>query len=117
MHDRILVAGTEPPLPPAVHFAGDLAARDAALYAIAQRPATGAALGEPASTPQAWHDIPSYDLISGADRIIPPAAQEFMAKRAGATIQVVRGASHLVFVSQPDTTVAFIERAVRETAR
>ncbi|MBB2947042.1 pimeloyl-ACP methyl ester carboxylesterase [Actinoplanes lutulentus] len=99
------------------NFAGDLPARDAALYAIAQRPATGAALGEPASAPQAWHDIPSYDLISGADRIIPPAAQEFMAKRAGAKIQVVRGASHLVFVSQPDTTVAFIERAVRETAR
>ncbi|GIF20360.1 alpha/beta hydrolase [Paractinoplanes tereljensis] len=97
------------------NFAADVPARDAALYAITQRPATGAALGEPAAGPQAWHTIPNYNLISGADRIIPPAAQEFMARRAGAKVQVVRGASHLIFVSQPRTTVDFIERAARET--
>ncbi|GIE01501.1 alpha/beta fold hydrolase [Paractinoplanes durhamensis] len=99
------------------NFGGDLSGKDAALLAIAQRPASGAALGEPAAGPQAWHTIPSYDLISGADRIIPPAAQRFMAARAGATTQVVKGASHLVFVAQPDTAVAFIERAARETSR
>ncbi len=98
-------------------FAGDVPAKEAALYAITQRPATGAALGEPASGPQAWHTIPNYNLISGADKIIPPAAQEFMAKRAGARTQVVKGASHMLFVSQPGTTVAFIEKAARETAR
>ena len=99
------------------NFAGDLSTREAALFAIAQRPATGAALGEPASTPQAWHTIPNYNLISGADRIIPPAAQEFMAKRAGAKTQVVKGASHMVFVSEPGTTVDFIKKAARETTR
>ncbi|MEV4629880.1 alpha/beta hydrolase [Micromonospora sp. NPDC049523] len=98
-------------------FAADVPAEEAALYAIAQRPATGAALGEPATGPQAWHTIPNYNLISGEDKIIPPAAQEFMAKRADAKVQVVSGASHMVFASQPETTVAFIEKAARETAR
>lgn len=97
-------------------FAGDLSAKDAALYAITQRPATNAALGEPAAGTQAWHSIPSYYLISGADKIIPPAAQRFMAERAGSKVQTVRGASHMVFVSRPDTTVALIDRAARETA-
>lgn len=99
------------------NFAADVPAEEAALFAITQRPATGAALGEPASVPQAWHTIRSYNLISGADRIIPPATQEFMAQRSGATIQVVQGASHMVFVSHPATTVAFIEKAARESAR
>jgi pimeloyl-ACP methyl ester carboxylesterase len=98
------------------HFAGDLPAEEAVLYAIAQRPATGAALGEPAAGPQAWHTIPNYNLISGADRIIPPAAQEFMARRSGAQVQVVEGASHLVFVSRPGATVALIEKAASENA-
>ncbi|MDP9843993.1 alpha/beta fold hydrolase [Streptosporangium lutulentum] len=96
------------------HFAGDVLAEEAALFAIAQRPATGAALGEPAAGPQAWHTIPNYNLISGADRIIPPAAQEFMAQRSGAQVQMVEGASHLVFVSRPGPTVALIEKAASE---
>ncbi len=40
-----------------------------------------------------------------------------MAKRTGGTVEVVRGASYLVFVSQPGRTTAFIERAARETGR
>ncbi|MEU7798897.1 alpha/beta hydrolase [Micromonospora arborensis] len=105
---------------PAVYhsrFAADVPADDAAVYAIAQRPAAAAAFGEPAAGPQAWSTIPAYTLISGADRIIPPETQEFMAKRAGATVRVVDGASHLVFVSHPETTVAFIQQAAQETAR
>jgi pimeloyl-ACP methyl ester carboxylesterase len=97
-------------------FAPDLPAKDAALYAITQRPATNVALGEPITGEQAWHTIPSYALVSGADKIIPPAAQRFMAQRAGSTVQTVRGASHMVFASRPDATVSFIERAARETA-
>jgi pimeloyl-ACP methyl ester carboxylesterase len=98
------------------HFAADVPAEEAAVLAITQRPATGAALGEPAASPQAWHTIPNYNLISGADRIIPPTAQEFMAKRAGATVRTVEDASHLVFVSHPDATVAFIKEAANEHA-
>jgi pimeloyl-ACP methyl ester carboxylesterase len=98
------------------NFAGDLPAEDAAVHAVTQRPASGAALGEPAAGSQAWHTIPNYNLVSGADKIIPRATQEFMAERAGATVEVVEGASHMVFASRPDTTVDFIERAARETA-
>ena len=98
------------------HFAADVSLEEATLYSITQRPATGAALGEPATGPQAWHTIPSYNLISGADRIIPPATQEFMALRSGAKTQVVEGASHMVFVSRPGATVALIETAAQEQA-
>ncbi|GAA3780818.1 alpha/beta hydrolase [Plantactinospora mayteni] len=98
------------------HFAADLPTGEAEILAITQRPATAAALGEPASGPQAWHTIPNYHLISGGDRIIPPAAQEFMARRSGATVEVVEGASHLVFVSHPATTVALIDKAATEYA-
>ena len=42
------------------NFAADVPAEQAALFAITQRPATGAALGEPAPGPQAWHTIPNY---------------------------------------------------------
>jgi pimeloyl-ACP methyl ester carboxylesterase len=98
-------------------FAGDVPAKDAALLAIAQRPVTEAALNEPAAAGPAWHTIPSYALISGADKIIPPAVQQFMAARAQAKTEVVDDASHLVFISHPDTTAALIEQAARETAR
>ncbi|WP_406263044.1 alpha/beta fold hydrolase [Streptomyces chartreusis] len=53
------------------------------------------------------HGKPSrYNLIGGAERIIPPATQEFMALRSGAKTQVVEGASHMVFVSRPGATAA-----------
>lgn len=98
------------------NFAADLSAGEAALFAITQRPATGAALGQPASGPQAWHMLPTYYLLSGADKIIPRAAQEFMASRCGATVEVAEGASHMVFVSHPATTVALIEKAANENS-
>ena len=63
------------------NFAADVPADEAALFAITQRPAAGAALGEPATGTQAWHTIPCHHLVSGADRIIPPMAQGFMAQR------------------------------------
>ncbi|QXE33548.1 alpha/beta hydrolase [Streptomyces sp. GMY02] len=96
------------------NFAADVPAEEATLYSITQRPAAGAALGEPASGPQAWHSIPSYNLISGADKIIPPATQEFMAQRANSKVRVAEGASHMVFVSRPGATVAVINAAARE---
>jgi pimeloyl-ACP methyl ester carboxylesterase len=95
------------------NFAADVSADDAVLFATTQRPASGAALGEPATGPQAWHTIACHHLISGADRIIPPAAQEFMAQRTGGRVQAVEGASHMVFFSRPGATVAFIEQAAQ----
>jgi len=42
------------------NFAADLPAEEAAVLALTQRPATGAALGEPAAGTQAWHTIPAW---------------------------------------------------------
>lgn len=98
-------------------FAADVPAKDAKLYAVSQRPIDQAALNEPAAGPQAWRSIPSYDLITGADKNIPQAAQQFMAERARAKTETVEGASHMVFVSHPGTTARFIEKAARDTAR
>jgi pimeloyl-ACP methyl ester carboxylesterase len=98
-------------------FAADVPVRDAKLSAVAQRPIDQAALAEDASGPQAWQTIASYDLISGADRNIPAAVQEWMARRAHAEVKVVEGASHSVFVSHPGTTASFIEKAARENVR
>jgi pimeloyl-ACP methyl ester carboxylesterase len=98
-------------------FAADVPARDAKLYAVSQRPIDQGALNEPAAGPQAWHTIASYDLISEADKNIPAAAQHWMAGRAHAKVESVKGASHMVFVSHPGTTASFIERAAHETVR
>ncbi|MET7403808.1 alpha/beta hydrolase, partial [Dactylosporangium sp. NPDC005572] len=98
-------------------FAADVPVAQAKLYAVSQRPIDQAALNEPQLGEQAWHRIPSYALIPGADKNIPAAAQRWMADRAHAKVVTVKGASHMVFVAQPAVTTALIERAAYETAK
>ncbi|MFC6085827.1 alpha/beta fold hydrolase [Sphaerisporangium aureirubrum] len=93
-------------------FAADLPARDTALMAATQRPAALAALGAPSGAP-AWRHIPSWYLVAGADQAIPPAAQRFMAGRAGARTSEVPGASHVVMISHPGAATALITAAAR----
>jgi hypothetical protein len=52
-------------------------------------------------------------MVATADRMIPPAAQRIMAKRAGATIEEDAG-SHAIYVSRPENVAALIARAARE---
>lgn len=94
-------------------FAADVPLPIAKLLAETQRPIAQAAFTEPSGAP-AWKKIPSWFIYGTADRNIPPAALEFMAKRAGSkeTI-VVKGASHVVMVSHPDDVAALIDRAAR----
>ena len=64
--------------------------------ALAQRPASLVALGEP-SGPPAWKTIPSWYMIAGADKAIGADAEKAMAKRINAKKTVtVKGASHVV---------------------
>jgi pimeloyl-ACP methyl ester carboxylesterase len=93
-------------------FCQDVSASQAALMAATQRPATQEALVEPSSERPLWKDVPSWFLIGEEDRIIPPALQRFMAKRAGAhrTIEIP-GASHAAPVSHPDATAHLILEA------
>jgi pimeloyl-ACP methyl ester carboxylesterase len=92
-------------------FAADVPASQAALMAAGQRPIAVAALEERASG-AAWKQLPSYFVYGSADRNIPAEALRFMAKRAGAKDVVeVKGASHVVMVSQPDVVAKLIEEA------
>jgi pimeloyl-ACP methyl ester carboxylesterase len=96
-------------------FAADVPADKTRLMAAGQRPVALAAFAEPSSTP-AWKTIPSWFLVAGADRAIPPAAEQAMALRAGSHTEVIRGASHAVLVSHPDATAHVIEAAARATS-
>jgi pimeloyl-ACP methyl ester carboxylesterase len=91
-------------------FAGDVDAEKAAFMADSQVPWGVNALGGAISKP-AWKAKPSWYLVSTEDRMIPPDAQRFMAKRAGATVVEARG-SHAIYVSHPDVVANLIAKAV-----
>ncbi|PMX00690.1 alpha/beta hydrolase [Pseudomonas sp. FW215-R2] len=92
-------------------FAADVPNADAKLMAATQRPVTEAALNEAASEP-AWKMIPSWFVYGDKDKNIPPQAMAFMAERAHARqTVVVKGASHMVMVSNPKTVASLIESA------
>ena len=93
-------------------LAADIPARQGAVLLAAQRPVAAAAFSEPVqkTAPAA---LPKYAVIPTGDHAIAPAAERFMATRAGAKIVEVDGASHLVILSQPSTVTQVIERAAR----
>ncbi len=92
-------------------FAADLRASDAAAMAAGQRPITEAALNEAASEPT-WKSVPSWFIYGDQDKNIPPQIMEFMAKRAQSRkTEVVKGASHVVMISNPKAVAKMIELA------
>ncbi len=90
-------------------FAADVDAKLASFMAESQVPWGVGALSGTISEP-AWRHKPSWYLIATEDKMIPPAAQEFMSKRAGSTVVDARG-SHAIYVSQPRAVASLIERA------
>jgi pimeloyl-ACP methyl ester carboxylesterase len=93
-------------------FAGDVDKQRAAFMADSQVPWGVDALSGTISEP-AWKTKPSWYLVATDDKMIPPAAQRFMSKRAGSTVVEVAG-SHAIYVSQPNAVAALIEKAARE---
>jgi len=93
-------------------FAGDVDKERAAFMADSQAPWGVEALNGTISEP-AWKTKPSWYLVATDDKMIPPEAQRFMAKRAGSIVIEVAG-SHAIYVSQPKAVAAFIEKAARE---
>lgn len=83
------------------------------LYAN-QRPLTLSAGFAPSGTP-AWATIPSWYVLGTEDAIITPAAQQFMAERAGSTITRVK-AGHLSMITAAPQVSAVIEQAARATS-
>ncbi len=97
----------------AASFAADVDANTAQFMADSQVPWGVDALSGAVSEP-AWRSKPSWYLIATDDRMIPPAAQQLMSKRAGATVVEAKG-SHAIYVSQPSAVAAIIEKAARAT--
>src|SRR5438445_10401677 len=95
----------------AAAFAADVAAPLAEFMAQSQVPwGLNALNGE--VTEASWRTKPSWYLVVTDDRMIPPAAQRFMSKRAGSTVRESPG-SHAIYVSRPAPVVALIEQAAR----
>jgi len=92
----------------AASFAADVDAEKAAFMADSQVPwgvgAPSGTISEPA-----WRVKPSWYLVTTEDRMIPPAAQRAMSKRAGSTVVEVNG-SHAIYVAQPGAVAALIEQ-------
>ena len=93
-------------------FAADVGAEKAAFMADSQVPWGVEALGG-AITKPAWKTKQSWYLVATDDKMIPPAAQHFMSKRAGSTVVEAKG-SHAVYVSKPEAVAALIEKATRD---
>lgn len=97
----------------AASFAADVRPDVAQFMADSQVPWGVEALSGAVTSP-AWRVKPSWYLVAGEDRMIPPAAQRQMAARAGAHVTEVAG-SHAIYVSKPAAVAAIIEAAARKT--
>lgn len=99
------------------YFANHVPAAKAKAMSVSQRPINGAAFGEPLSVEPAWKSIPSYYAVSKDDQVIPPAAEEFFAKRMGAKDTIHIQAGHASMVSNAKEIAALIEKAAKEATK
>ncbi|MGQ4347976.1 alpha/beta fold hydrolase [Streptomyces sp. SAS_275] len=79
------------------------------VLAASQRPLAAGALSEPSGAP-AWKNIPSWAVIGTGDKVIPPAGQQDMTKRAGSHVTTI-DAPHLSMVTDPDQVTKVITTA------
>ena len=93
----------------AASFAADVEPEKAEFMADSQVPWGVEALSGAISEP-AWKTKPSWYLVATDDKMIPPAAQRFMSKRAGSIVVEAAG-SHAIYVSQPNAVATIIEKA------
>ena len=99
----------------AAAFAADVDAKTAAFMAESQVPWGLDALNG-SVIEAAWKTKPSWYLISTDDKMIPPDAQRFMSKRAGATVVETKG-SHAVYVSHPEPVAKLIVHAAEAVSQ
>ncbi|NUR84082.1 MAG: alpha/beta hydrolase [Nonomuraea sp.] len=94
-------------------FAADLPAYKTRQMAATQRPGSAGGLSDGSGEP-AWKTIPSWYLIPTRDNVIPPAAQRFMAERAGSKVREI-DSSHVVMMSHPAAATAVVLSAYAAT--
>jgi pimeloyl-ACP methyl ester carboxylesterase len=90
-------------------FCPDVPASTGAFMADAQVPWGAECLGAEV-TVAAWKTKKSWAIVSKDDRMIPPDAERFMAKRANAVVTEI-ASSHVAFMSHPKEVAAVIEAA------
>jgi pimeloyl-ACP methyl ester carboxylesterase len=91
-------------------FAADATAEEASIMAVVQKLLNVAGFTGACGVP-AWKTLPSWYLECTDDQMIPPPAQDFMAKRMGATVRTV-AASHAVFMAHPGEVADIILEAI-----
>jgi pimeloyl-ACP methyl ester carboxylesterase len=92
-------------------YAADVSAPEAQFMADSEQQLAEKAMGAPLSV-AAWHNKPSYAILTTQDHVISPELQRWMYQRSGAKVTEV-SASHAVFVSQPDAVARVIEDAAK----
>jgi pimeloyl-ACP methyl ester carboxylesterase len=96
-------------------FAADATDDEVSVMAAVQRPLSIASFTEREGVP-AWKSIPSWYLVCTEDQMIPPPAQEMLARRMGATVRSVPS-SHAPFMSRPKEVAEIISLAVDSIGR
>ncbi|WUJ67924.1 alpha/beta hydrolase [Kribbella soli] len=70
------------------------------------------------TTAAAWRTIPSWGLVAGRDKAIPPACERWMYSRGKfRKVVEVPTSSHVVMISHPQATADLIDEAARTTGR
>ena len=92
-------------------FAPDIKANEQNRLTATQGPIRADAFAEKV-THAAWHDKPSWYVVSKNDRMINPDLERAMAKAIDAKTSEV-AASHVSMVSQPEEIARVIEQAVK----
>ena len=96
-------------------FAADVDPVEASVMAAVQKPLSVQSFTGK-SGPPAWKDIPSWYMVATDDQMIPPQAEELMAKRMGATVRKV-ASSHAAMVSHPKEVADLIGLAVQSIGK
>src|SRR4051812_10622129 len=110
--------GTDLYLSPAgqAAFAADISADAFRVLQATQRPFDAASFIFPTQA-AAWRTIPSWGLVAGRDKAIPPECERFMYRRANARkIVEVRNSSHVAMISHPRIVADLIHDAARATS-
>ena len=96
------------------YFAADLPAEQAALMARSQVLNAADNFKAIITTP-AWRSKPSWTLVAAADRTINPDLERWYAERAKSHKVEVSGASHAVYISQPEAVAKIIIEAAENS--
>jgi pimeloyl-ACP methyl ester carboxylesterase len=107
--------GTDLYLSPAgqAAFAADISKGAFRLLQATQRPFDVASFSYP-TTAAAWRTIPSWGLVAGRDKAIPPEAERWMYSRANfRKVVEVPTSSHVAMLSHPQIVAGLIQDAAR----